>query len=133
LVDIRKEILYPQIQGVTNLTPLTRISPSRFKERLARKRYWFIGYSQLLRFNFDSASLTCGLIILTFRCSRPTDAILEDLLDQWVRTHTRFHCATLIILVDVDQLSSLGLAANPLNRSIDMHLVKMQPTLILID
>jgi hypothetical protein len=36
-------------------------------------------------------------------------------------------------LVDVDHLSSLGLAANPLNRSIDMHLVKMQPTLILID
>jgi hypothetical protein len=26
-VDIRKEILYPQIQGVTNLTPLTGISP----------------------------------------------------------------------------------------------------------
>jgi hypothetical protein len=35
-VDIRKEILYPQIQGVTNLTPLTGISPSRFKKRLAR-------------------------------------------------------------------------------------------------
>jgi hypothetical protein len=30
-------------------------------------------------------------------------------------------------------LSSLGLAANPLNRSVDMHLVKMLPTLILID
>jgi hypothetical protein len=28
-------------------------------------------------------------------------------------------------------LSSLGLAANPLNRSVDMHLVKMLPTLIL--
>jgi hypothetical protein len=27
----------------------------------------------------------------------------------------------------------LGLAANPLNRSIDMHLVKMRPTLILTD
>jgi hypothetical protein len=27
----------------------------------------------------------------------------------------------------------LGLAANPLNRSVDMHLVKMLPTLILID
>jgi hypothetical protein len=34
-VDIRKEILYPQIQGVTNLTPLTGISPPRFKKRLA--------------------------------------------------------------------------------------------------
>jgi hypothetical protein len=30
-------------------------------------------------------------------------------------------------------LSSLGLAANPLNRSVDMHLVKMLSTLILID
>ena len=28
-------------------------------------------------------------------------------------------------------LSSLGLATNPLNRSVDMHLVKMLPTLIL--
>jgi hypothetical protein len=30
-------------------------------------------------------------------------------------------------------LSSLGLAANPLNKSIDTHLVKMLSTLILID
>jgi hypothetical protein len=30
-------------------------------------------------------------------------------------------------------LSSLGLAANPLNRSIDMHLMKTLSTLILID
>jgi hypothetical protein len=30
-------------------------------------------------------------------------------------------------------LSSSGLAANPLNRSIDMHLVKMLPTMILTD
>jgi hypothetical protein len=30
-------------------------------------------------------------------------------------------------------LSSLGLAANPLNGSVDMHLVKMLPTLILTD
>jgi hypothetical protein len=37
LVDIKKEILYPQIQGVTNLTPLRGISPSRFKKRLAQK------------------------------------------------------------------------------------------------
>jgi hypothetical protein len=29
-------------------------------------------------------------------------------------------------------LSSLGLAANPLSRSVDMHLAKMLPTLILI-
>jgi hypothetical protein len=70
---------------------------------------------------------------LTFRCSRPTDAILEDLLDLWVGTHTCFCCATLILLVDVDLLSSLGLAADHLNRSIDMHLVKMLPTLILTD
>jgi hypothetical protein len=30
-------------------------------------------------------------------------------------------------------LSSLGFAANPLNRSVDMHLVKMPLTLILTD
>jgi hypothetical protein len=30
-------------------------------------------------------------------------------------------------------LSSLGLAANPLNMSVDMHLVKMLPTLMLTD
>jgi hypothetical protein len=30
-------------------------------------------------------------------------------------------------------LSPLGFAANPLNRSVDMHLVKMLPTLILTD
>jgi hypothetical protein len=36
------------------------------------------------------AALTCGLVALTFRCSRPIDIILEDLLDLWVRTHTRF-------------------------------------------
>jgi hypothetical protein len=50
-----------------------------------------------------------------------------------VGTHTCFCCATLILLVDVDLLSSLGLAADHLNRSIDMHLVKMLPTLILTD
>jgi hypothetical protein len=37
LVDIRKEKKYPQIQGVADLTPLTGISPSRFKKRLAQK------------------------------------------------------------------------------------------------
>jgi hypothetical protein len=38
---------YPQIQGVTNLTPLTGISPPRFKKKLARKQGWFIGCSWL--------------------------------------------------------------------------------------
>jgi hypothetical protein len=31
LVGIREEILYPQILGVTNLSSLKRISPSRFR------------------------------------------------------------------------------------------------------
>jgi hypothetical protein len=31
-VDIRKEILYPQVKCVTNLTPLTGISP-RYSRR----------------------------------------------------------------------------------------------------
>jgi hypothetical protein len=50
------------------------------------------------------ATLTCGLVYLTFRRLRPINAILEDLLDLWVRTHTCFHCATLILLVDVDRI-----------------------------
>jgi hypothetical protein len=70
---------------------------------------------------------------LTFRFFRPIDAILEDLLDLWVRTHTCFRCATLILLVDVDRIVFMGLAANPLNRSIDTHLMKMSSTLILTD
>jgi hypothetical protein len=41
---------------------------------------------------------------LTFRCSRRIDTILEDLLDLRVRTHTRFCCATLILLVDVGRI-----------------------------
>jgi hypothetical protein len=70
---------------------------------------------------------------LTLRCLRPIDALLEDLLDLWVRTHARFRCAALILLVDVDRIVFIGLAANPLNRSVDIHLVKMLPTLILTD
>jgi hypothetical protein len=53
---------------------------------------------------FTSATLTYGLVALTFRCLRPIDAILEDLLDLWVRTHTHFRCATLIFLVDVGRI-----------------------------
>jgi hypothetical protein len=55
-------------------------------------------------------ALTCGLVALTFGCLRPIDAILEDLLDLWVRTHTRFRCATLILLVDVDRIVFIGVS-----------------------
>jgi hypothetical protein len=54
------------------------------------------------------ATSTCGLVALALSCLRPIDAILEDLLDLWVRTHTRFHCATLILLVDVDHIVFIG-------------------------
>jgi hypothetical protein len=37
LMDIREKKLYLQIQAVTNLTPLTGISPPRFKKKLAKK------------------------------------------------------------------------------------------------
>jgi hypothetical protein len=56
------------------------------------------------------ATLTFRLVALAFRCSRPIDAILEDLLDLWVRTHTRFRCATLILLVDVDRIVFIGVS-----------------------
>jgi hypothetical protein len=70
---------------------------------------------------------------LTFRRSRPSDTLLKDPLDLWVRTHTRFRCATSILLVDVDRIVFTGVVANLLNRSVDMHLVKMLLTLILTD
>jgi hypothetical protein len=111
LADIRKEIFYPQIPGVTDLTPLTGISPSRFKKRLARKMRMvhrsFIASSDS---TLTLPTLTCGLVALTFRCSRPIDAILEDLLDLWVRTHTCFRCTTLILSVDVDRIVFIGVS-----------------------
>ena len=60
--------------------------------------------------NFDSASLTCGLVALIFKRSRPIDTILENRLDLWVRTYTRFRCATLILLVDVDLIVFIGVS-----------------------
>jgi energy-converting hydrogenase Eha subunit G len=48
-------------------------------------------------------------------------------------TYTRFHYAVSICWLMLIALFSLGLAANPLNRSIDTDLVKMQSILILID
>jgi hypothetical protein len=79
------------------------------------------------------ATLTCRLVPLTFKCLRPIDIILEDLLDLWVGpTHT-FVVPLLSCWLMLITLSSLGLVANPLNRSVDMHLVKMLPTLILTD
>jgi hypothetical protein len=56
------------------------------------------------------ATLTYGLVALIFRRSRPIDAILEDLMDLWFRTHTRFRCATLIMLVDVDRIVFIGVS-----------------------
>jgi hypothetical protein len=56
---------------------------------------------------------------------RPIDAILEDPLDLWVRTHTCFRCFTLILFVDVDHIVFIGVCGNPLNRSVDTNLGKM--------
>jgi hypothetical protein len=56
-------------------------------------------------------TLTCGLVALTFRCSRPIDTILEDLLDLWVGTHTHSRCATLILLVDVVRIVFIGVSS----------------------
>jgi hypothetical protein len=50
------------------------------------------------------------MFALTFKCLRPIDAIFEDLLDLWVRTHTRFRCATLTLLVDVDRIVFIGVS-----------------------
>jgi hypothetical protein len=56
------------------------------------------------------ATLTRGLVALTFRCSWPTEIILEDPLDLWIRIHTRLRCATLILLVDVDRIVFIGVS-----------------------
>ena len=63
-----------------------------------------------LELTLTLATLTCGLVALTLRCLRPIDAILEDLLDLWVRTHTRFRCTTLILSVDVDHIVFIGVS-----------------------
>jgi hypothetical protein len=83
--------------------------------------YGFLGSTLTL------VTLTCGLVALAFKFSRPIDISLEDLLDMWVRTHTRFRYAT-----DVDHIVFIGVSGIS-NRSVDMHLVKMLPTLILTD
>jgi hypothetical protein len=70
--------------------------------------YWFFIASP--DSTLTLATLTCGLIALTFRCLRPINAILEDPLDLWVRTHTRYRCATLILLVDVDRIIFIGVS-----------------------
>src|SRR5688500_13122879 len=59
---------------------------------------------------FLRLSWTCGL--------GPTHAFATPLQSRW------------LMLI---ALSSLGLATNPLNRSIDTHLMTMLPTLILTD
>jgi hypothetical protein len=56
------------------------------------------------------ATLTYRLVALALRCLRPIDAFLKDLLDLWVRTHIRFCCATLILLVDVDRIVFIGVS-----------------------
>jgi hypothetical protein len=108
-VDIRKEILYPQIQGVTNLTPLTESRPRDSRRGLQENEIGLLVFPRLSWVDF-STRLTCGLVALTSRCSRTTDAILEDLLDVWVRTHTRFRCTTLILSVDVDRIAFIGVS-----------------------
>jgi hypothetical protein len=69
------KFLYPKIQGVTNLAPLTESRPEIQEEASKKKQDWFIGCSQLFRFNFDSTSLTCELVALTFGCSQPINLL----------------------------------------------------------
>jgi hypothetical protein len=64
-----------------------------------------------LELTLTLATLTCGLVALTFRCLIPIDTILEELLDLWFRTHTCFCYATLILLVDVDHIVFIGVSS----------------------
>jgi hypothetical protein len=70
---------------------------------------------------------------LTFRCSRPTDAVLEDLPDLGLGPTHSFTAPLRSCWSMSITLSSLGLATNPLSRSIDTNLVKMSLTPILTD
>jgi hypothetical protein len=106
-----KEILYPQIQGVTNLSPLKESRPEIQGETSKKMRLVHRSFIASSNSTLTLATLTCGLVALTFRCLRPIDAILEDLLDLWVRTHTRFRYATLILLVDVDCIVFIGVSS----------------------
>jgi hypothetical protein len=63
-----------------------------------------------LELTLTLATLTYRLVALALRCLKLNDVILEDLLDLWVRTHTRFRCATLILLVDVDRIVFIGVS-----------------------
>jgi hypothetical protein len=92
-VDIRKEILYPQIQGVSNLTPLTESRPRDSRRGQQENKIGSLIVYSFFDSSLSLGTLTCGLVASTFRCLRPIDAILEDLLDLLVRTHTRFRCA----------------------------------------
>jgi hypothetical protein len=105
---ILEKKFYTPNSGCYKSNPLNKISPLRFKKKLARKQGWFIVCSRLSWVDFESACLTCGLVALTLRCSQPIVTFLEDLLDQWVRTHTHFRCTTLILLADVDRIVFIG-------------------------
>jgi hypothetical protein len=100
--------LYTKIQGVTNLAPLTKSRPEIQEGASKKKQDWFIGCSQLFRFNFDSASLTCGLVALTLGCSQPI-----DLLCHWNIVFRFFLTSSETILED-PRTCGLGPSMRPL-------------------
>jgi hypothetical protein len=110
-VNIRKRNSIPPNSGCYKSNPLNGNLALEIQEE-ATKKMRLVHWSFIASSNsaLTLPALTCGLVALTFRCSRPTDTILEDLLDLWVRTHTRFRYATQILLVDVDRNVFIGVS-----------------------
>jgi hypothetical protein len=106
LVDIKKRNFIPSNSGCYRSNPLNRNLALEIQEEASKKmRVVHRSFIASCNSTLTLATLTCALVALTFRCSRPTEIILEDPLDLWVRTHTHFHCASLILLVDVDRIA----------------------------
>ena len=69
LHELQKRNFMPLDSRCYKYNPLNRISPSRFKKMLARKTRLVHRLFTVFRVNFDSTSLTCRLVALTFICS----------------------------------------------------------------
>jgi hypothetical protein len=120
-VSKKKKKFYPQIQGITNISLLKESRPR--DSRLASKEFRVLGHQiifTLLGCFFlrvvtpsdfaHSDSFPPGDSVYSLKNLRWLLYIGQVLLDLWVRTHTSFHCATLILLVDVDRIVFIGVS-----------------------
>jgi hypothetical protein len=107
----QKRNFIPPNSGCYKSNPLNRNLAPEIQEE-ASKKLRLVHRSFIASYDSTStlATLSCGRVALTIRCLRPINAILEDFLDLWIRTYTRFRCATLILLVDVNRIVFIGVS-----------------------